>query len=291
MDWYHVAEIEPGVHLVAEPGHVCCWLAAGRDRSALIDTGLGLVPIRPAVEPVTRSPLLTITSHSHFDHVGGNAEFEVRLAHESAPPQLAAGTPRSLLEDYWDMSLSLHERWQALVERDREGFFLVGPDEVVRPWPPPGAERERWRVEPPPPTRLLRDGDEIDLGGRRLHVLHTPGHALDHICLLDEAAGILFAQDQAYYGEHLVYEDDADLEDFARSARRLADEVAPHVRIVYCAHSLRPSVPPRFLRELADAAEEVAAGEAELAPARGFFGEPVLAADYGHFSILVPPRD
>ncbi len=49
-------------------------------------------------------------------------------------------------------------------------------------------------------------------------------------------------------------------------------------------------MPPVFLDQLADAAEEVAAGEAKLAPAPGLFGEPVLGADYGHFSILVPPE-
>jgi glyoxylase-like metal-dependent hydrolase (beta-lactamase superfamily II) len=155
---------------------------------------------------------------------------------------------------------------------------------------PSGVDLDAWVIAPPEPTGLLRDGDVVDLGGRTLHVLHTPGHAPDHICLLDEVHGILFAQDQAYYGPHLVYDADADLEDFARSTRRLADEVSSSVRIVYCAHCLRPSVPPRFLRELADAAEQVAAGEATLESSQGLFGEPVLAADYGHFSILIPPR-
>lgn len=59
------------------------------------------------------------------------------------------------------------------------------------------------------------------------------------------------------------------------------------MRVVYAAHCLRPALPPRLLRELADAAEEVAAGEARLTPGEGLFGEPVLAADYGHFSLLV----
>lgn len=53
------------------------------------------------------------------------------------------------------------------------------------------------------------------------------------------------------------------------SARRLADEVAPEIRVVYCAHCLRPAVPPRLLGELVAAGEEV-------------------AADCGHFSIVLP---
>ena len=39
-----------------------------------------------------------------------------------------------------------------------------------------------------------------------MQVIHTPGHAPDHICLVDEVAGILFAQDQAYYGPQLIRE-------------------------------------------------------------------------------------
>jgi glyoxylase-like metal-dependent hydrolase (beta-lactamase superfamily II) len=120
-------------------------------------------------------------------------------------------------------------------------------------------------------------------------VIHTPGHAPEHICLVDERAGILFAQDQVYYGPHLVYEDASDPVAFARSARRLADELTGSIRIVYAAHCLRYSVPPRFLAELADAAELVAAGEAALSPMRGLFGEPVAGVDFGHFSILVRP--
>lgn len=41
------------------------------------------------------------------------------------------------------------------------------------------------------------DGAEtLELGGRRLRVEWTPGHSPGHICLWDEAAGVLFAGDQ-----------------------------------------------------------------------------------------------
>ncbi len=55
MDWFHVAEMEPGVHLVAEPGHVSSWLIHGRDRSVLARWEQGL--ISPPVDS-----LLTMTS-------------------------------------------------------------------------------------------------------------------------------------------------------------------------------------------------------------------------------------
>jgi glyoxylase-like metal-dependent hydrolase (beta-lactamase superfamily II) len=286
-EWFHVAEIEPGVTLVAEPGHVFSWLVAGSERCVLVDTGLGLADISAAIAPVAAAPTIVVNSHVHFDHVGGNELFEHTAMHELSPDWIEFGSREEELRSYAGLAEGMTESWKRLVDADRDGWFMVGPDETMRPWPREGIAEAGWRIDPPPPTRLLADGDPVELGDRTLRVIHTPGHAPDHICLVDEAAGILFAQDQAYYGPHLVYEPGTDLPTFARSARRLADELTAAIRIVYTAHSLRSSVPPRFLGELANAAEAVAAGEAPLVPAQGLFGERVLGADFGHFSILV----
>lgn len=289
LPWFRVAELEPGVHLVAEPGHISCWLVRGAERSVLIDTGLGVASIAEAVRTVEPGRVTVITSHGHFDHVGGNHEFAERLVHEAGAETVREPVPADLLRAYWEGCRELRPGWESLLRADRDSHaFLIGPDEEVRPWPPPGLDEGDWRIEPPAPTGTLRDGDVVELGDRSLRVIHTPGHAHDHVCLLDERAGILFAQDQAYYGPHFLDFDGADVEAWARSARRLADDVAPSIRVVYCAHCLRPAVPPRLLGELADAGAEVAAGEARLVPTVGFWGEPRLAADYGHFSLVLP---
>lgn len=287
LPWFHVAELEPGVHLVAEPGHVCCWLVHGRERSALIDTGLGVRSIADAVADVERGPIVAVSSHSHFDHVGGNREFDVRLVHEAGAESVAGPIPPELLRAYAAESLSRRAGFESLLAADRaETAFLIGPDEEVRPWPEDA--RDGWQIELPPPTGVLRDGDVVDLGDRELRVIHTPGHAPDHICLLDERSGILFAQDMAYYGPHYVYAEDADIETWARSERRLADELGRSIRAIYCAHCLRPAVPPRLLGELARAGEEAAAGDAATVEGEGFLGRPCRIADYGHFSIALP---
>jgi len=52
---------------------------------------------------------------------------------------------------------------------------------------------------PPPPDRLLKDGDSIDVGGMHFEVLHTPGHTPGGICLLGE--GVVFSGDTLFnYG-------------------------------------------------------------------------------------------
>lgn len=52
---------------------------------------------------------------------------------------------------------------------------------------------------PPPPDRLLKDKDSIDIGDLHFGVLHTPGHTPGGICLLEH--GVLFSGDTLFnYG-------------------------------------------------------------------------------------------
>ena len=41
------------------------------------------------------------------------------------------------------------------------------------------------------------DGDVLDLGGRRLELLHAPGHAKHHLAVFEPDLGALFAGDGA----------------------------------------------------------------------------------------------
>ena len=45
------------------------------------------------------------------------------------------------------------------------------------------------------PDRLVSDGEELDIPGRNVRVLHTPGHTSGHLCFVDEDEGMLFTGD------------------------------------------------------------------------------------------------
>jgi len=53
----------------------------------------------------------------------------------------------------------------------------------------------RLLFAPPDPTRRVRHGSPITLGGRDWLALHTPGHTLDHLCLYDPEHGVLLSGD------------------------------------------------------------------------------------------------
>jgi hydroxyacylglutathione hydrolase len=49
---------------------------------------------------------------------------------------------------------------------------------------------------PPPPDRLLDDGDTIEVGDLQFNVLYTPGHSADGICI--EGYGVVFSGDTLF---------------------------------------------------------------------------------------------
>jgi glyoxylase-like metal-dependent hydrolase (beta-lactamase superfamily II) len=62
---------------------------------------------------------------------------------------------------------------------------VVGP-RIANPQP-----KLEWKD----PDRWLEDGAVLDLHGRRLRAIHTPGHTTGHVVFHDDAAGLLFAGD------------------------------------------------------------------------------------------------
>lgn len=74
------------------------------------------------------------------------------------------------------------------------------------------------------PTRVLRDDDIVDIDGTQLRVLHTPGHASNHLCYLMDS-GLLFTGDHLIQGSTVVIAPpDGNMSDYLKSLRRLQSE-------------------------------------------------------------------
>ncbi len=75
-DWFATRQLDDDVFLIGEPPHVNSFLVVGDERAALIDSGLGVDRIRPVAESLTDRPIEVVNTHYHWDHSGGNEEFE-----------------------------------------------------------------------------------------------------------------------------------------------------------------------------------------------------------------------
>jgi glyoxylase-like metal-dependent hydrolase (beta-lactamase superfamily II) len=72
---------------------------------------------------------------------------------------------------------------------------------IVCGMPPPD---DGYQDDTYAPDRILADGDVITHGDARLRVVHTPGHASNHVCLLLEPSGLLFTGDHLMSGSTVV---------------------------------------------------------------------------------------
>jgi glyoxylase-like metal-dependent hydrolase (beta-lactamase superfamily II) len=167
---------------------------------------------------------------------------------------------------------------------------VLGLEMQMRPLP--GTfDREAWRTIPSVPTSWLREGDELDLGDRVLRVAHTPGHTPDSICLLDERSRIIFSGDTIDTGPLYAQFADSSVEDFAASARRLADREARQVDIVLSAHGARYQSYPELVSRVADAFDAILADAVTFSQGKDCFGTSVKQASFNDFSIVLTSDD
>ena len=71
----------------------------------------------------------------------------------------------------------------------------------TRFWKMPWPERDaRYPVQ----WNALADGQIVEAGGDSLEVVHTPGHAPDHVCLWQRSSSTLFCGDLVVFGSTVV---------------------------------------------------------------------------------------
>jgi len=284
-DWFATREVEPGIHLIAEPVHVNSYLVVGQRRAILIDSGLRIANIREVVEALTPLETMVVNTHYHFDHSGGSHLFEKIAIQEAGVASLGSEVPVEVFELYLAYTRDMLEHFEAYRSLDERFFHHLTEEMTPRPLPP-DFRPEAWRVVPTVPTQVLAEGDVLDVRGRRLRVLHTPGHTQDCICLLDEDNGVLFGGDTINTGPIYAQLEDSDVKAFALSTRRLAEEVGD-VRVVYVPHFTRYAPDATRTGEIAEGFEAVVAGDVTWRPAKDCLGFDVREACFARFSIFV----
>jgi hypothetical protein len=100
------------------------------------------------------------------------------------------------------------------------------------------------------PTRLLHDGDTIDVGGRTVTVLHTPGHSPGHMCFWEAETGYLFTGDLVYKDTLFAYYPSTDPKAYLKSL----EKDCPHCRQNgFFRHTHTLDIQPEILIRMRDA--------------------------------------
>lgn len=238
-DWFEVYLIDEGIYAIYEPGQfeeVMSFLIVGDDMALLFDTGLGIGNIRAVVDQLTDKDVVVLNSHTHYDHIGGNYQFDT-IYGTSLPytKQRSLGSPHAAVADF------LQEGW------------------VWKPLPA-GFSAEEFQSRAFEIDRTVKEGDTIDIGGRVLEILFTPGHAPDSICLIDRANRLLFTGDTFYLAPLYTHLPGSSFDDYVQSAARLAG-LADQIDSALTSHNV-PVVDAAYMTALGQAFADIKAGVA-----------------------------
>jgi glyoxylase-like metal-dependent hydrolase (beta-lactamase superfamily II) len=240
--WFEVYRVAPNTFAIYEPHQseeVISYLILGKDKALLFDTGMGISDIRKLVSELTKLPIIVLNSHTHDDHVGGNWQFDIIYS--------------------MDTDFSRQNAKGSTADAQAE----IAPGETCGQLPK-SFDAKSYRTKPWTITKYVHDGDKLDLGGRSIEILSTPGHTPDAICLFDRANALLFTGDTYYPAPIWLYRPETDLDAYAKSIARLA-ALAPQAKTVLGAHNI-PVAPPSVLTDLPAAFTDLRAGKATCKP-------------------------
>jgi glyoxylase-like metal-dependent hydrolase (beta-lactamase superfamily II) len=240
--WFEVYKPAKNVFAIYEPHQseeTIGYLILGNKRALLFDTGMGISDVKKVAAELTKLPIIVVNSHTHDDHVGGNWQFETVYGMDT---EFTRANAKGSREDA-----------QGEIAADQ----ICG--ELPKDFDAKNYATRAWHI-----SRLVHDGDKIDLGDRMLEVLSTPGHTPDAICLLDRANGLLFTGDTYYPAPIWLFRPETDLDAYVASVKRLA-ALAPGLKLVLGAHNI-PVAPPSVLPRLATAIQAVRAGKGASKP-------------------------
>ncbi|UJA32868.1 MBL fold metallo-hydrolase [Clostridium sporogenes] len=225
-NWFTIDQIDKDTHIISEYRHweeTHAYLLNGTERSLLVDTGLGICNIYDEVIKLTDKPVTAVATHIHWDHIGGHKFFPDFYAHEDELNWLNGEFPLTL-EQIKDM----------VVDRcDLPEDYNV----------------DNYKFFQGTPTMVLKDNDIIDIGGRSIQVLHTPGHSPGHICFFEKERGYLFTGDLVYKDTLFAYYPSTDPKAYLKSIERVA--TFPVKKVFPAHHSL--DIHPEILIRMRDA--------------------------------------
>ncbi len=225
-DWFTIDCIDEDTYIISEYRHweeTHCYLLNGTERSLIIDTGLGISNISEVIATLTDKPVTAVATHIHWDHIGGHKYYPDFYAHEAELAWLSGEFPLTM---------------------DTIRDMVVDRCDL-----PKGYDVSTYELFQGTPTRILADHDSIDIGGRVIDVLHTPGHSPGHLCFWEKERGALYTGDLVYKDTLFAYFPSTDPEAYLNSLEKI---MALPVKQVFPAHHSL-DIKPEILGRMRDA--------------------------------------
>ena len=241
-DVYTIEPVCGMIRRIRMPGAVFAYLAEGRDRAALIDTGFGLGPFREYVEGLLRGkPYVLILTHGHLDHAGGASEFD------------------EVYMDQNDLELAKKHTLKELRKS-----FLEGPGREVN--------EEDLAEEKTDGYLPLSPGQIFDLGDETLEVVSLHGHTKGSVGILFREERVLLAGDSCCsFARICGSEDSLSIREYRDELKNAWDAYHDQFDTMIYSHPHNYGG-PEVMTEMIGLCDEILEGKDDRIESEGLFG-------------------
>lgn len=214
MGWFDIEKIDDETYVISENKHyeeTNIYYLIGEKFNVCIDTGMGLYKLKNHLKEIDDKEIRIINTHYHWDHFGNNDQFEEIFISEITKNKI----------NQYD-------------EEEKKKVKKLLIKNVDEKYIPPKKIIEKYGFFNPKNAKIIKDGDTIDLGNRKLKIISTPGHTDDSVSIYDER-GYIFIGDFMYEGELWASTSDNDPVKYYQSLKKL-NENYPELKGIYSGH-------------------------------------------------------
>lgn len=232
--WFEIYKLNHKTYAFLESNHieeVISYLIIGSSKAILFDSGMGIANIKKEISLLTGLPVVVINSHGHYDHIGGNYQYDEIWCYnnEFEISRITTGYSQKECKDFM---------------KENMYFGLPGTFDF-----------EQYSIRGSKISRYLEHNDKIEIGNRVLTVYSTPGETPGAISLFDESTGFLFCGDLIYPGQIWLHLKESNWESFIKSLEFLHDKLNPDVKI--CPAHNEVCVSYKFLKEIINGVDDI----------------------------------
>ena len=200
QNWFEVYQLNENTYAIYEPyqwQEAISYLLIGSEKAMLVDTLQGIGDLKSVVEQLTNLPVIVVNTHSHFDHVSGNYQFDDIYGMDNTfTLDNAKGHDHSVNVG----NMTADTFWKNVPENFSADTYENKPYEI---------------------SKYLRDGEIIDIGDRPIEIVFTPGHSPDSLVLIDKNNRMMMTGDSFYPAPLYVYSATSSFRDYANSVQTM----------------------------------------------------------------------
>ncbi|MDE7285768.1 MAG: MBL fold metallo-hydrolase, partial [Lachnospiraceae bacterium] len=238
-EYYQCRIIEDRTWLIRDLYGDYCYLLEGEESALLIDAGIGLPGFEEAIRQLTDKQVRVLLTHGHLDHIGGCGYWQEVLIHE---------------KEISTFGMHQNAGYRQIIRGLTEEVGLKLKEEAVK---------SCINIKIPQKIDFIKEKDveqEIDLGGRRLIIIETPGHTEGSVCLWEPERETLYSGDTICENRVMLsFPESCSAKCYYMSLNKLA-AIQDKIQKIYAGHNRIP-ISPAWIGHFMDCAAALAGNQ------------------------------